>query len=211
MINFLKLFCIIMFANSFSHFDAINQKCYDNQPDLWNRFPFESFLPAILTKYYPTGQNKKVLDIGSGNGVLAEWLIKRDFDVLCVDPSPVMVDRCRRKGLTTLQTTIQNYSPKDKFDLILAILSLIHVPKAEFSNQVRKIASAIDKEGVFILAMIEGNSECLKETASGYPRFFANYTKKEILDQVEGLFELLDYREVRGATNYMVFVFRKWT
>jgi len=107
----------------------VNNECYNHYADFWDRFPFPNAIPEALKKYYQPSLGTKVLDIGSGTGVLARWLKDQNFNVLCIDPSIEMVTRCQKKGLNTIKSTFQDFNSAEKFSVIFAILSLIHVPK----------------------------------------------------------------------------------
>jgi 2-polyprenyl-3-methyl-5-hydroxy-6-metoxy-1,4-benzoquinol methylase len=97
--------------------DELNRTCYDHRAETWNRFPFPEVLPQFVLNYSHSGVSKRVLDIGSGTGILAEWLSKKGFDVTCIDPSFEMVRRCRTKGLYTIQCTIQEYIPDGTYGM----------------------------------------------------------------------------------------------
>ena len=43
-----------------------------------------------LMDLLPTGVNSRALDVGSGSGRDAAWLVSRDFEVWAVEPSEVM-------------------------------------------------------------------------------------------------------------------------
>lgn len=189
--------------------DQLNQRCYDNRADYWDRFPFPEVLPDIIHAFAPDSPNRKVLDVGSGTGKLASWLKKQHYQVLCLDPSEEMVNRCRQKGLECLQTTIQEYQSQETFSIVLAILSLIHVPKQEMKAQLAKISSWLPSEGLFVLAMIEGKTESIEEKASGYPRFFAKYTDDEIKKLLNNDFDLIFFHRFSGPTTYLLFAFKK--
>lgn len=189
--------------------DILNKKCYNTCADNWDRLPFADFLPAAIVRAHNTQSGWKALDIGSGTGRLDVWLAKQGYQVLCLDPSDVMVHRTRTLGFTSLQKTIQEFATTEKFDLVLAILSLIHVPKCEMPAQINKIARMLNSEGVFALAMIEGQGEGVGEASSGYPRYFAYYSRQEILDLLNPDFVLMEERQAGGSINYLVFLFRK--
>lgn len=121
MIPILAILCSMLTTQEIN---AINQRCYDSQADYWLHFPFEDFLPTWIQKYHNPKLGMRVLDIGSGNGVLAQWLKDNHFDVLCIDPSSEMIRRCKKRGLKTIQTTIQDFESKDTYSSIFAILSL---------------------------------------------------------------------------------------
>jgi 2-polyprenyl-3-methyl-5-hydroxy-6-metoxy-1,4-benzoquinol methylase len=189
--------------------NLINQHCYDRRADYWDRFPFKDYLPSAVNQFYHPSLGKKVLDVGSGTGILAKWLSEQGFEVVCLDPSDEMVNRCRKKGLNTLQTTIQEYQTKEKFSMVFAILSLIHVPKHELPEQIKKFSGMIAEGGLLFLGMIEGCSEGFQEHAGGYPRFFSTYQKQEVMTLFQDDFTLLDYQYIHGTTQYMVFVFKR--
>lgn len=189
--------------------EALNKRCYDARADYWDRMPFANFLPAAIVRAHHPGSGFRALDIGSGTGVLAAWLAQNGYEVLCLDPSNEMVRRTRALGLPTEQKTIQEFSSTTKFDLILAILSLIHVPKKEMPAQISKIAGMLQPQGVFALAMIAGHGEGLGETGGGYPRFFAYYSREEILALVSNDFTLLAEHATGGSINYLVFIFTR--
>lgn len=194
---------------STAEINALNQTCYNAQADRWLRFPLESILPGWVKKYASLG---KALDIGSGNGVFASWLKENGFDVLCLDPSEVMAQRCREKGLETLQTTIQEFKSEEHFSSVFAILSLIHVPKTEFAAQAEKIASLLPSGGTFFLVLIEGSSEEVKERETGYPRFFSTFQKEEALSYFAPWFDLLEFERspsTNTATPCLLFALKK--
>ncbi len=187
--------------------DAINNACYDNRAEYWNRFPFPEALSKMVKKYGPK-VGGKVLDIGSGTGVLAKWLQDAGFDVLCLDPSDEMVRRCRKMGLKTSQVRIQDFETDQKFAMVFAILSLIHVPKDEMKEQIEKIANMLDTEAVFFVGMISGRSEGIEEGSSGYSRFFSKYTKEEYSELLNPYFSVLESYLTNGNIKYFLLALR---
>lgn len=192
-----------------SEIDKINQACYDNRASMWDRFPYPDTLPPFLSKHHPKHLGNRVLDIGSGTGVVAKWLADQGWDVLCLDPSPEMVRRCKEKGLKALPYSIQSYQAQEQFAMVFAILSLIHVPKNDCENQIKKIASLLPKGGLLFLGMLQGKGEGFSE-GPDFPRFFAYYSPEEILKLTQGEFIQKEYRNfpVNGS-GYMLFVLEK--
>lgn len=190
------------------HIDKVNQACYDNCADFWDRFPFPRELPEMI-KSVDHRLGKRIWDIGSGTEVLAKWLSDQGYDVVCIDPSPEMVRRCRAKGLFVEMNSIQSYRPSGTFSMVFAILSLIHVPKADFPAMIQKIADTLPKGGMLFLGMLEGYEEGIFE-GSEYPRFFAYYRPEEIREKVQNLFIQKNYNYFKsGGHGYMLFALEK--
>jgi SAM-dependent methyltransferase len=189
--------------------DALNARCYNANADYWDRMPFADFLPAQILLTHDATTGMRALDIGSGTGQLADWLVKHGFDLLCLDPSEEMVRRCRAKKLITVQTTLQHFSCAEKFGLISAVLSLIHVPKQELPNELKRISNWLNPGGTFVLALIEGQGEGVKEKGSDYPRYFSYYTCQEILDPTRKDFDCVYKNRTSGPIAYLVFIFKK--
>jgi len=186
--------------------DQLNCRCYDAKASYWDRFPFPEHLPTFLWRHYMPELGKKVLDVGAGTGRVASFLQKRGFDVTCLDPSNEMVRRCREQGLKTVQGTLQSFETEEKFGIVVAILSLMHIPKSEFPAQIIKIHRFLEPGGIFILSLLKGNTEKVEEEKSGYPRFFARYSTEEVCKELDGHFSELAYYE---QGDYMLFLFKR--
>lgn len=189
--------------------NEINRQCYNHCANYWDRLPFKDFLPQEIVRLHNPVAGYRTLDIGSGTGMLAEWLVKSGFDLLCIDPSEEMVLRCRKKCLQVEQCTIQKFIPIESFGLVVAVLSLIHVPKSEIAEQMDKIHKMLNLEGTFVLAVIKGHGEGISETDAKYPRYFSYYTREEVLQLTSGKFRLLSEHSWIRDSSYLVFIFRK--
>lgn len=190
--------------------DALNQRCYDHRYKQWDRFPFPTVLPLWIPYYHPLKEGASVLDIGSGTGLLSEWIQKQGYHVLGLDPSPKMVRCCREKGLNCIQTTFQDFvEKKHSFSLIISCLSFIHIPKEEWAVQFQKIDDLLQSKGLLILALIEGQEQGIAEEASGFPRFFAYTSEQEMQELLYKRFNLMNFIRQSGSISYLLFVFQK--
>ena len=75
----------------------------------------DSFLLQKFVKEYTKG---KVLDIGSGSGILAETALKKTKEVLAVDIDEKAVNGLRKKGINAVKSDLFE-NVKGKFDLII--------------------------------------------------------------------------------------------
>lgn len=132
------------------------------------------------------GAGHKYLEIGSGPGGLAVWLRERGRDVTCIEPAVRSAEEARKKGLRVYPVTIQSFDTVDRYDCIVAISSLIHVPKRELPAQIEKIAGLLVPKGAFFVSFIEGDGERFEDpTKVGMERFFSKWSESE-WDQVVG-------------------------
>lgn len=191
--------------------DQINERCYNARADMWDRLPFADFLPEAILHYQSASSSKRALDIGSGTGMLPEWLQRHGFEMLCLDPSDEMVRRSRLRGLNTVQTTLQRFSTDDRYALITAVLSLIHVSKSEIAYELDRISSWLEPEGTFVLALIEGSGEGVDEPTASHPRYFSYYTHPEVVALTEKSFNCLFHRRTQGPISYLVYIFQRRT
>jgi SAM-dependent methyltransferase len=84
----------------------------------------------------------RVLDVGGGSGVHAEWLARDGYPVELVDPVPLHVDQASRlPGVTARLGDARELSAPDaSFDVVLLLGPLYHLP--ERADRVRALAEA---------------------------------------------------------------------
>ncbi len=164
-----------------SNFDEINNHFYNTFSDTFDRIPFADILPELFSKYMSKSENH-ILEIGSGAGALALWMEEHGHRVICIEPAKVAAEKARERGLEVLQMRLQDYSTSLKFDAIVAISSLIHIPRGEVADQIIKIAQMLKPNGLFIFSLIEGVDEgCEDPTGKGKERFFSKFTESEMI------------------------------
>lgn len=140
---------------AFDTYEEIAQQ-YANQLDekLINKY-YER--PATLSLLPPNLDGLKVLDIGCGPGIYAEWLVKNGADVVGVDYSPAMLTMARKRLGSTVelyQADISEPLPflsNETFDIVLAPLVLHYVE--DWSTPVREFARVLKRNGIFVLSV----------------------------------------------------------
>lgn len=182
---------------------------YNHYSEFFDHIPFDKILPSLLQKYKI---GNKVLEVGSGAGALAEWLTQQGCLVTCVEPAEKLAYKARNRGLKVIQTTIQDFQTEESFDSVIAISSLIHVPKEEFPIQIEKLRKILVPNGLFFVSLIEGTGEGLEDPADvGKERYFAKWTKEE-LAIVLSSFELIEDHHIpvkRMKCDFILRVYKK--
>ena len=174
--------------------DQTNCEFYNSSGESFDKIPFETLLPNLLLKYGASGE---ILEIGSGAGALAVWLTGRGCSVTCVEPAKDLAARAQSKGLLVHCLTIQKFESEHPYDAVVAISSLIHVPKTELPSQIEKIAHFLKPKGLFFVSFIEGETEEFEDpTKIGKLRFFAKWTESELDSLLLPYFDVLEQYKI---------------
>jgi 2-polyprenyl-3-methyl-5-hydroxy-6-metoxy-1,4-benzoquinol methylase len=171
--------------------DEVNRDFYNSFAESFNEIPFETILPGFFLKY-TTGRT--ILEIGSGPGALGAWLRDKGYEVTCLEPAEKLAERAVERGLAVHPLTIQEFKTALQFDCVVAISSLIHVPKTELNTQIKKIVQLLNPHGIFIASFIEGINEGFEDpTKKGKLRYFSKWTEKELDQFLLPYFNLLEH------------------
>ncbi len=88
---------------------------------------------------------RRVLEVGSGEGILANALAERSVEVVAVDVSPLTVARARamyvRPNLTFLEADVMTTTAleKESFDVVVAVATLHHLPLEAGLRRLREL------------------------------------------------------------------------
>jgi len=192
--------------------NELNLGYYGKFADDFEKIPFGSTIQQMLSVH--THEGKKVLDIGSGPGALGIFLEGEGYCVTCLEPSKEMATRCRQKGLKVIQNTLDGLEVDEEFDVVLAVSSLIHVPKVKVVDQVQKIYYLMNQTGIFIISMLLGEGEGLTDPLNrGHDRYFNYFKESELVEMFESTgFSILEFKkiEVKKMNSFFgVYVLRK--
>lgn len=184
----------------------INNEFYNKSGSRFDKIAFVEILPNLLLKYCA---GKEILEIGSGTGALAFWLLKHGYQVSCIEPAQVFAKMTAEKGLRVYSTTIQDFHNDCQYDNVIAISSLIHVPKANLPSQIQKISHLLKPHGIFIVSLIEGDGEGFEDaTHEGKLRYIAKWTENDLESLFSPLFVLLEKHRIYNHELDCTFLLR---
>lgn len=154
-----------------------------------------------------------ILDLGCGSGRDSLAFYEAGFDVTPLDASEEMCKLAEiHTGLDVLQMTFEEMDFDSVFDGVWACASLVHVPKKELQDILRKIQEALKDGGLFYMSVKKGDFEGFRGE-----RYFSDYTAESAERAVEesGRFEVLkvweteDVRSGHGETVWINVLARK--
>src|SRR3954447_20899945 len=154
--------------------------------------PFLELLPA----------GGHILDAGCGPGRDAKAFCERGFHVTAFDASPAMVALCtRHASIPALQLRFHDVNFEAEFDGVWACASLLHVPRAELPETIRRLARALKAGGIFYMSFQSGEGERVEPDG----RLFTNFTLvalRQMIDGIGGLDAIHIWEmDVEGATQ----------
>lgn len=175
---------------------------YDRYPELYDERFARHFREHVVDEanfFLANLQGRRILDLGCGPGIHAEFFRGRGFSVRCVDLSPAMVEACRRRGLLTEVADMEKLEYNlGAFDGIWAYASLLHLPKDRIPVMIRKLRGWLGTNGILAMSFKLGEGQGLEEHER-FPetrRWFSYVTQAEVLGWCEDGFAPL-----RSTTN----------
>lgn len=185
--------------------DEINKEFYNANVDNFDKIPFENILIPLLLKYL-SKSSCDLLEIGSGPGALAVWISKFGHSVTCIEPAEKPAEKARKRGLNVYLLRFQDFSAIKQFDCIIAISSLIHIPRLDIHSQIEKMSRLLKQEGIAFVSFLEGDGEEYGDpTKNGMTRFFSRFTQKELNQLLSPYFSIIEVHRVEVKTMSRVF------
>lgn len=128
---------------------------------------FDEFYGIAIESINLTKNNPRVLEIGCGTGLFSEMFLKKfpDANMDLVDLTESMLDialeRLKNyKNLNFFLTDILDFSPNEKYDLIISSLAIHHLKYEDQEQLYKNIFKWLNNEGIFVNAeMVAGESE----------------------------------------------------
>lgn len=148
----------------------------------------------------------RVLDFGCGSGRDSRYFLKAGFDVTAIDGSAELCKIARQlTGLPVRHELFQELSETEAYDGIWACSSILHLPKDELTDVLRRMVAAAKPGGVIYTSFKYGDFEGMRNG-----RYFTDFTEegfRSFIEPIEGI-AIEDYwvtgdvRPGRGDERY---------
>lgn len=120
----------------------------------------------------------RVLDLGCGPGQWAAKIKAAGFEVHATDASAEMVSLAKSDfGINATVATFDALTDVAHFDGIWANFSLLHAPRADFPDHLRRVHLALKPGGAFHIGMKLGTAEARDRLG----RFYSYYGEDELI------------------------------
>lgn len=162
-----------------------------------------------------------VLDIGCGGGDKSKYLTEKKLQVVGVDLSEKMIEIAKREVpssaffvLDLNEVTKLEYM----FDGIFMQAVLLHIPKKEIIESLKRVTKKLKEGGYLYIAVkekrLQGVEEEIKvENDYGYPyeRFFSYFTLDELESYLQHIGLKVVFSKIKpvGNTNWVEIIGRK--
>lgn len=102
----------------------------------------------------------RVLELGTGSGRDAGYLISRGFEVDPSDASPELAAEAQRLlGRPVRIMRFDQLEDVERYDGVWASASLLHAPSAELTSDLARIHRALSLDGLFVASFKAGSGE----------------------------------------------------
>ena len=193
----------------------INQtiKIYDQTGDAYSKaHPRPSFHIADFAKLIK--KSDKILELGCGPGIDADYLTRKGAEVWASDLSRTMLKLAQKRNpkVHFEQKDMREVEfPENSFDAVVASFSIIHLPKKDIPKLLKNIHNFLKLKGLFYIGIQEGESfeGNVRSKYNVKDLLFLNVmTEKEIKDLLENAgFEI--QKEFRRQATHKEWPYKK--
>lgn len=128
----------------------------------WDHFSFGQCSPAdaaaIAAEFAHIHSGEPALEIGFGNGAVLAYLAGRGVRCVGVELNEGLVAAARNHGFEAFQSLDPLLAQERKFQTIIAMDVIEHVPKSELASYFRQLAALLRNDGHLYLRFPNGDS-----------------------------------------------------
>lgn len=154
--------------------DSYEQNNYLEKFRRRDLLPFEKMIFDKVIDLIP--KNGNVLDLGCGNGYPYDYYFcSKGFNLLGVDFCEKHIDEAKKINVSGSYFVgdIETYKIDKKYDLIMMLFSLLHLPREQHGEILQNIYNHLNDKGVFILT--------LRDEDAGIIKYKDNFCNREMM------------------------------
>jgi SAM-dependent methyltransferase len=135
---------------------ALNYHTNESIPDIHIENLCQQHFISWLSEYIKP--NKKVLELGYGDGIVTAALASSGSDLTLIEGANILVKKAKEKhpNINCVHTMFEDFLPNQSFDLIIAAHVLEHLENP--LDLLNKISSWLSDEGILIVVVPNRNS-----------------------------------------------------
>lgn len=157
------------YMDSIVYYNQNSEEYFSSTKDFDMSSLYNLFLPLV-----PKGG--KILDAGCGSGRDTKYFLEQKYDVTAIDGSKELAALASAyTGHTVRTLRFQDITYDHQFDGIWASASLLHVPKPDIQDVLKKLYKALKKDGILYASFRHGEQEYLEEN-----RYFNDQTEESL-------------------------------
>ena len=166
---------------------------------------------AYLDRFMAELPGKTILDVGAGDGAPAQYLVEKGHSVVCIDLSEAMVDLMKARGLDARVMDLEHMDFADEsFDGVLALSSLMNIPKADMPKVIENISRMLKPGGIFASFITKGEGEGMEPDARyDGVRWFSHYSFDELKALLLPWFDVLSIEDAPTPARPWIFTLCK--
>ncbi len=133
-----------------------NELLIPNYSDLFRNFRLCTNESEVISEFVlghvSELHNCRILDVGAGSGEIARIIGNRGMAVHCLEPNPVFFSEILHlEGIVADNSTIQDFLPKGRYDLVLAAHLIEAIPPSERRALCEKLKILLSETGRLLL------------------------------------------------------------
>ena len=147
---------------------------YNEDPDRYIQTALQADMSEIRNRFTKhLSPNALVLDFGCGSGRDTKAFLEEGFQVEAIDGSEELCKKASAyTGIQVKQILFNDLEEKDRYDGIWANATLLHLPKAELKDVLKKLEKALKPNGILFASFKYGTFEGIRTE-----RYYTDFTK----------------------------------
>ena len=196
---------------------SIEHDCLNPEKAKHKREQLEKFIKTNI-EMLPKGS--KVFEIGSANGINAEYIKELGYEVTASDIAEDFIHSIKSKDVKTMKFNILEDEFNEKYSAIFCWRVFVHFTKNDVVEVLEKTHDILEKDGLFIFNAMNREIKNIDEEwvdfsneyHMGAERYYKYFSEKELNEIIaETGYKIYNFHKEGGESNnkWLVYVLKK--